>query len=468
MTSRGVVASTIWTRAGDWLNDVPVLDPVDRRNAPLMQVLLICVGLVLPLDKVMLFSQSSFRHGLSSPAMIVDMATDVMVLIAAWTSLFFIRRGGFRLGVQLYLGVMLAAGLLAYTVIGMKRLYADPFPLLLLGLAGLMLGRRSLWTVYAVLMFMLTMGAVSDVIYDQRQGVQWEWNFKPALAVSYLVVAVVLDRTIGALRETLAVSDARGLQLERTNQRLEHEMAERERTTEHLIHAQKMEVVGRVASGVAHDFDNVLGVILGYASRRERLADSGVGPLVDALEGVELAAERAAMISRQLLNFSRYDTYNEELADLGTLIAGLRPMLGQLFAPNIRTRIQLPDGPLPILIDRAQLELMILSIASNAGDAMPDGGEFRVSAEILDDGRTTLTLADTGVGMPPDTLNHIFEPFYTTKPIGSGTGLGLSVVREVMLRAGGDVGVSSREGAGARFMLHFPASAQSPLVPANR
>lgn len=462
------------SRAGAWLKRVPITDPVDRRNAPFMQILLICVALTVTLNRVLLFSSSSLRTSLSGSVMIVDGMTDLMVLMAACISLYYIRRGEFRWGVKFYLAVMLAAGFLAYAVIGIKRLSGDPFPLLLLGLAGLMLGRRSLWTVYGVLMLTFAMGATSDTIRALHQGVgDWQWGFRPILAVTYLVVTVVLDRTIAVLRETLAVSETRGHQLARTNQRLKQEMAEGARTMEHLVHAQKMEAVGRVASGVAHDFDNILGVILGYTARRERLADGGVRPLMDAMDGIQIAAERAALINRQLLGFSRHDRREVSTMDLLEVMREVAPMVRQLFAAQIRVTVNLPKQPVWVQMDRGQLELILLSIASNANDAMPDGGRFGVSATVRAD-HVVIEFSDSGNGIAAGDAARIFEPFYTTKPIGCGTGLGLSMARDVLTRAGGDISVRSRRGQGATFMMRLPLATRPGMTcqrvasPANR
>ncbi|WP_329742537.1 sensor histidine kinase [Dyella sp. A6] len=425
-----------------------------------MQLLLICVGCFAAVNKVVMFSQPEFRAALSNLVMFVDAFTDVMIVVAAWVSLFFVRRGEFRKGVSLFLGVMLASGLLAYTVIGLRRLYLDPFPLLLLGLAGLMLGRRALWTVFGILMLWFGLGTLSDAWRDIHAGVvHWKLSFRPTVEISYLAVALVLDRAIGALRETLAVSEARGEQLERTNRQLQHEMVERERTMEHLVHAQKMEAVGRVASGVAHDFDNILGVILGYTARRERLADGGVAPLVNAMAGIHAAAERAAMISRQLLGFSRHDVTRVELLDLREIMQTVCPMMKQLFGAHIRMSIEQPEEPSMVAMDRAQLELILLSVASNARDAMPDGGDFDIVVRRGRD-QVLIELSDNGVGIAPGRLEHIFEPFYTTKPVGSGTGLGLSVVHDVLDATGGGISVRSIVGKGTTFVMMIPLAEQ--------
>lgn len=461
----------IWSRAGDWFKRAPIEDPVDRRNAPFMQVLLICVAVFVAVNNAMLWS---FLRDPGSSAPTVDALTDLIIVAATGISLFYIRRGDFRRGVKIYLTMTLVAGTLAYAFIGLKRLTADPFPLLLLGLAGLMLGRRSLWTVYAVLMVTFALGATSDAVHQLHQGDgQWQWKFRPILAVTYLVVAMVLDRTIAVLRETLAVSDARGLELERANQRLKQEMADGERTMEHLVHAQKMEAVGRIASGVAHDFDNILGVILGYTARRERLADGGIGPLMDAMDGIQTAAERAALISRQLLGFSRHDRREIVTMDLREVMREVVPMMRQLFDARTRVTVHMPQHSVWVEMDHGQLELILLSIASNANDAMPAGGRFDVSASIQTD-HVVIALNDSGTGIAAVDAARIFEPFYTTKPIGSGTGLGLSVARDVLTRAGGDISVRSRRGHGATFTMRLPLAAQPAMLrqrltsPANR
>lgn len=439
-----------------WLRRAPIDDPVDRRNAPFVQVLLICMGVLMPVNKVIHLYSSMFRDSMTAPGLSMDMLTDVLMMVAAWISLYFIRRGRFRMAVKLYLGVMLCAAGLAYSVIGLDRLSNDPFPLLLLGLGGLVLGRRSLWTIYGLLMAIFVIGLMSDVIQQMPDSaMHWALGKKVSMASSYLVVAVLLDRTVAALRETLSESNVRGHELEQANMQLEREMRERECAQGRLIHAQKMEAVGRVAGGVAHDFDNVLNVVLGYASRRERLADQGPAALVDALEGVELAARRALAISRKLLNFSRQDVLRPELFDGAKIMHELQPMLRQLFDSDVQVRMQTVEEPLPLRLDRGQFELMMLNIAANSRDAMPRGGTFTVGMRRLGDA-LELTLSDTGSGMPEAVQQHMFEPFYTTKPVGAGTGLGLAVVREMIEAASGDIAVHSAPDSGTTFCIRLP------------
>lgn len=446
-----------------WLAGVPVDDPVDRRNAPFMQILLLCMGCLWPLNKLVVLLFTGFGGTFTAFVLSVDTFTDVVMTAVAWLSLVLIRRGHFRRAVRLYIGVMLAVALLAYALVGLDRLANDPFPLLLLGLAGLMLGRRALWTVMGVLAALFVVGALTDALRQLPTGaVDWGWGRKLPLALSYLLVVVVLDRTIAVLRESLDESRLRSRELAYANQRLEREMAERERAQGQLLHAQKMEAVGRIASGVAHDFDNVLSVVLGYAKRRERLADEGVPALVAALEGVELAGRRALSLSRRLLDFARQDSLHPEVFDAVQALDDTRPMLRQLFDADTRVMVAIEAHErLPVHMDRGQFELMLLNIAANARDAMPAGGHFMVTLRRLADA-LELELADDGCGMSEGVRQRVLEPFYTTKPEGNGTGLGLAVVHELVLAARGRLWVDSAPGEGTIVRIHLPLARVEP------
>lgn len=445
--------------AGQWLARVPVADPVDRRNAPFVQVLLIAMGVLMPVNKVVHLFFHSFRQSMSAPGLVADMATDVLMMISAWTCLYLVRQGAFRRAVKLYIGVMLFSAAWAYALIGLDRLSNDPFPLLLLGLGGLVLGRRSLWTVYAVLMGVFALGTFSDVFRQWGHGpIDIPIGKKVSMAMSYAVVAVVLDRTIAALRESLAESNARGQLLQVVNERLHREMADRARAQQWLIHAQKLQTVGRVAGGVAHDFSNVLGVILGYAQRRERLADSGSSALLAALQGVEKAAARGMSITRRLLGFSRQESTQLEVFDAGDALRELLPMVCQLFDANVRVQLAPPLTTQSIRFDRSQFELVVLTIASNARDALPEGGSFMMALQGEGD-YVEVMLADDGIGMSDAVCERVFDAFFTTKPADSGTGLGLAVVKDVVHAAGGEIKVRSAVGFGTTFHIRLPRAA---------
>ncbi|KRF02363.1 hypothetical protein ASG87_00015 [Frateuria sp. Soil773] len=446
-----------------WLGDTPVTDPVDRRNAPFVQVLLLFFCVFVPLNKSLyLWAVLSGRwHGRSMLAF--DVATDLLMCVAAGVAVWMIRRGHFRRAVSLFLGTVLAAMVAIYAVIDVKNVAVEVFPLMVLALGGLVLGRRALWSIAALQVLGYAICLASNLLgfVPEKQPALVATGIIISTTGAYLLIAIIVDRTVAALREALAESIAK------TN-RLEREMAERERAQQQLVHAQKMEAVGRIASGVAHDFDNVLNVVLGYAMRRERLADRGAGALVGALEGVETAARRALAISRKLLNFSRQDSLRPEVFDVAALLRDIEPMLRQLFPAEVRLELQADAAGLPVRADRGQFELMLLNIAANARDAMPAGGRFAVRARRAAGAPAMeLVLADDGSGMPAEVRERVFEPFYTTKPAGTGTGLGLAVVYDLVHAAGGQITVESAPGQGTAFLIRLPlaedAAAESAM-----
>lgn len=251
------------------------------------------------------------------------------------------------------------------------------------------------------------------------------------------------------------------MELAGTNRRLHAEIAERERVQAQLVHARKVEAVGTLAGGVVHDFNHLLGLIQGHAARGMR--DPGdAGAAARALEGVMSAARRAEAISRKLLNFSRLDVASPEIFDARDALREMQPMLRQLFDPGIAIEPLLPDQPQPIRFDRAQFELMILNIAANAGQAMPDGGRFGVALRPGSDAaNVAIELRDTGHGMDEAVKRRMFEPFFTTKPVGQGTGLGLAVVRDLVADAGGAISVDSDVGAGTTVRIELPLQASA-------
>lgn len=448
-----------WNNLQAWLNRVPIDDPVERRNAPFLQLVLMFFGTFMPLNLYYYLFIVGPAPELSL-ATAINALTDFAVIASAWIGVRWIRKGRLRHAVMLFLGVLLGSLTLVYMKLGLNGLVIDPtFPVLSLVLGGLILGRGALWKIFGWLLLMLAAAWLVDLYRAMSAPVArpYQPNFTVHVMMLYLVITAVLDRTIWALRNSLSESARHAQSLATANQLLRQEMAERERAQEQLIHAQKMEAVGRIASGVAHDFDNVLNVVLGFASRRERIADQGTSALVDALEGVDLAARRALSISRKLLNFSRQDLSRPEVFDAVDALRELQPMLRQLFDGETRVRLDATDAALPIYMDRGQFELMTLNIAANARDAMPEGGQFIVTANRASDGPSLeIALRDSGSGMTEAVRMNVFEPFYTTKPMGSGTGLGLAVVRDLVRAAHGSIDAESVPGQGTTFRIRLP------------
>ena len=261
------------------------------------------------------------------------------------------------------------------------------------------------------------------------------------------------------------------------------DLSDRKQLEAELRQAQKMEAIGRLAGGVAHDFNNLLTVIAGRGELlRYRLpADS---PLIRHADLILKTAERAAALTQQLLAFSRKQVLQPKLLDLAAVVAGMEKILRRLIGEDVELRTVSGEGLGVVRADPGQIEQVILNLAVNGRDAMPDGGRLVLETAnvTLDEafarqhagaraGRyVTLSVSDTGAGMPPEVLAHLFEPFFTTKGVGKGTGLGLATVYGIIKQSGGYITVQSEPGRGARFDIYLPriegASADQDAAPA--
>jgi len=435
-----------------WFSDVPIADPIDRRNAPTMQLLFVVMAITLPISWARHFAAIDIARPMYVLAGF-DMATVAWCLIG----IVLIRRGAFRLAVGGYIASLLLGLLASHAVLGYQLLAVDQTSQVLsLAVGGLVLGRRVLWTVFLVLMAVACAGFAADAAMLKAAGESsaLAWHFLPSAVFSCFVITLVLDRCITALRNALRESEAR-------RAALQFEIDERERMQARLLHAQKLETMGRLASGVAHDFNNVLGVVIGYADARHRINDIGDDPreiardMADALEGIDASAQKGAALARRLLCFGRSDALKPVVLDAGPLLADVQPMLRRLLPRSIALTLDLAPEPLPVRLDRAQFELVVLDIASNARDAMPEGGQLRVSARRNGE-HIELLFTDTGHGMSASDIARAFEPFFSTKPAGTGTGLGLAATRNVVERAGGTVALESAQGLGTTVRIRLP------------
>ncbi|MCC6858426.1 MAG: PAS domain-containing protein [Bryobacterales bacterium] len=243
-----------------------------------------------------------------------------------------------------------------------------------------------------------------------------------------------------------------------------------QRSQEQLRQRQKMEAVGRLAGGVAHDFNNVLTAIVGYADLLgQELEENHAGQ--EMVKQIALAAERAVALTNQLLAFGRKGILSPELLDAGAVIAEMRQMISVTLSNNVELVVECQPELKRVRADRTQLEQVILNLALNARDAMPGGGTITIAARNVDvDERfferhpavpvgkyVAISVTDTGSGMDEDTQAHLFEPFFTTKPKGSGVGLGLSTVYGIVKRSGGYIWAYSELGVGSSFTVYLPA-----------
>jgi two-component system cell cycle sensor histidine kinase/response regulator CckA len=228
----------------------------------------------------------------------------------------------------------------------------------------------------------------------------------------------------------------------------------------HLAELRKMEALGRLAAGIAHDFKNVLTVVLGCVYEIDR--DPGATPAIaTAARDIAEAAERGAELAQELLSFGRDEGCATAVVDAAGVVDGLAPMIRKAMLPDHTLRISHDPATGSVLMERAQLERVLLNLALNAKDAMPGGGEVAIAVrDVAVDGGpgcyVVLEVADTGIGMDPATRARVFEPFFTTKPHGRGTGIGMAVVYHVVERAGGFVHVESEPGVGTRVRVALP------------
>ncbi|MGE0868457.1 MAG: EAL domain-containing protein [Kofleriaceae bacterium] len=238
-----------------------------------------------------------------------------------------------------------------------------------------------------------------------------------------------------------------------------------QRATEQLRQAQKMDAVGRLAGGIAHDFNNVLTVVQTYTSFLEESIPDDDARREDVIE-IRRATERGANITRQLLTLSRHGIVAPRRLDVDALVAEFSPMLRRLMGEDIKL-VTLRGQVAKVFADPGQIEQLLLNLASNARDAMPEGGRLTIESRMIDSelaaarglrpGRyVELAVTDTGVGMDAETQRKIFEPFFTTKGGGPTTGLGLSIVHGIVTQAGGGVSVYSERGHGSTFRIHLP------------
>jgi two-component system, cell cycle sensor histidine kinase and response regulator CckA len=228
-----------------------------------------------------------------------------------------------------------------------------------------------------------------------------------------------------------------------------------------LLQSQKMEAVGRLAGGVAHDFNNMLTAIKGFSALLRMELAAG-DPLLEYVTEIESAADRSSSLTRQLLAFSRRQISQPRVLELGDVVRSLDGMLRRVIGEHLDLRFVLPDEPVWVFADAGQLEQVVLNLVVNARDAMPRGG--RVEVEVRRDAAggplpVRLDVRDTGHGMDAETRARIFEPFFTTKEIGQGTGLGLSTVYGIVQQSGGTVTVESEPGVGTCFRIRLPGSA---------
>ena len=245
-----------------------------------------------------------------------------------------------------------------------------------------------------------------------------------------------------------------------------------------LLQSQKMEAVGQLTGGVAHDFNNLLTVILGNIRLLERQMSDGDALVLKQLGSASAAARRAADLTKRLLAFSRKGSLEPSLVEVAPLVISMLDLLSRALGETIEIETALVEGLAPVMVDANQLENALLNLATNARDAMDQGGTLRVSLEgyLSDEPQgpvgsdvpvgefVVLSVSDDGSGIPAEYLERIYDPFFTTKEVGKGTGLGLSMVFGFVQQSGGHITVDSEEGQGTTFKLYLPVASTATLA----
>ncbi len=276
------------------------------------------------------------------------------------------------------------------------------------------------------------------------------------VGASFGILIVALVKARAAQRQSLASLAAQRAEIAALNLRLSETVRsqgnELKTAERRLIEADRLGAVGLLAGGVAHDFNNLLTVVLSGAAF---LGETAEGEEKEVVESMLSAGERGATLTTQLLALARPPRQSSEVRCLNRSVEELESLSRRLLGSSIRLEVNRCAGSLSVPVGRASLEQVLVNLVVNARDAMPGGGTFTIATE-RGERSAVLRVRDTGAGMSPEVQARIFQPFFTTKGEGRGTGLGLAVVMDAIQRAGGDISVDSKPGQGTTFVLSFP------------
>lgn len=313
------------------------------------------------------------------------------------------------------------------------------------------------------------------LLAKERDGFEREYRFQHADGswrwVRDITTVVRVDQVPVKLRGFLIdISDRK------------EEQAAREALTAQLNHSQRLDALGQLAGGIAHDFNNIVAIILAQVTLITKRS-SNKDPLVaTGLSQISDVCNRASVLVKQLLTFSRKDRAKTEVVNAADSVDRVAVTLSRILGENITLSIETSEKELPVVINESQIEQIVLNLAVNARDAMPDGGELciRTCLQQLGDGECLLpqatkcgdyfclTVSDCGCGMSDEVRARVFEPFFTTKPIGKGTGLGLSTVYGIVRELNGYIRVDSKPGFGTTFSIYLPLATAEQIEQSTR
>jgi len=429
-----------WHSFVAWIGPAATHDPHDRRNAPTLAAMLAVIAAATLAMAVVPWAANG-----------ATAETALMLIVSAYSGLCLglLRAGLFRLATRMVVGGGLVLMAMSYLTYGLRaHAGLQIVHLLPLLIAGLFLGRAAAWWTALANVALLAIGALTDLRLAPGPAQASETLSNLLLAgVNFLTLVVILDRLVLSIRRAIH----RGDELNELCLELQQQVEEKERAYERLLHSQKIEIIGRLSTGIAHDFNAILSVILGHATSAKLLKGS-----TDAvLPGIQQAARRGATLTRRLLSLSRTDSRQISRFDLAEAIEEVRPLILPMFPRTIEVALDTSTPGLMVDADRDELVLALLNIASNACDAMPDGGCFSLALEAQA-GHACLHLEDSGTGMSAQVRARLFEPFFTTKPKDKGTGIGMTTVQRFVADHAGDIAVDSAPGEGTRIRIRLP------------
>ncbi|MCA9558828.1 MAG: response regulator, partial [Myxococcales bacterium] len=319
-------------------------------------------------------------------------------------------------------------------------------------------------------------GHPSDSVAGLSFRLRPAWHQVPAMRLLLALALVAIGVALGAVRMASLKRRARAMadeieQRKRAEVALVAEQEQRLALQAQLDHARRLEAIGRLAGGVAHDFNNLLTVTTSYTQLLQMDLEPEPGSdTAEFLDGIVDCTQKAADLTAQLLSFGRRQHLEQRAVDLGAVVDGLMPMLRSVVREDVTLELDRPEGPLSVFVDRGQVEQAVVNLVANAAASMPTGGTvslglgltFPADAALLwpdlglDGTLVRLSVRDTGEGIAPDVLPHVFEPFFAPRRAGVGTGLGLAAVHGFVEQSGGQVRVHSTPGEGTRFDVFLP------------
>lgn len=341
--------------------------------------------------------------------------------------------------VALFAGLSLANTLLAFYITE-NAFFLSYVPMIAVGCAAFVLSLPWLLSIFVMIY------AISFVVATEVIPVESALRYSPVLLGSYFISLLFFFVRRGHV-----------IQSQRAIRAMEAESQVRQRAEENLAHAQRLESIGKLVSGIAHDFNNLLMVILGYTDNILATHQVSEASRKD-LEAIRKAGDSAAALASKLLAFSRQQVLNLEATDVNQLIFETKPLIEKSLPSSVELVLSLHADKSTAEVDALQMQQVLINLALNARDAMSeDGGALTIETlnEVspISDDTIVIKVSDTGIGMPPQVRERIFEPFYTTKPSSEGTGLGLAMVHGIITQIGGEISVSTSEGRGSTFKI---------------